>query len=111
MQNTSGRHPVGWLLILKMNPVEDKLCTGILAKTEHAVAQDDLAQTLGVVVAMGPGCFHDEIAKGWGPRCQVGDEVSIQRYTGEHFKGPDDVKYRIVTDKDILTVIEPKPGV
>ena len=76
---------------------------GLIAKTEHAIAQDELAQEYGTVVEVGPLAWKDEKLEGVVlPRCKVGDHVMIHRFTGQYFTGADNAKYRVVTDKDIL---------
>ena len=101
MQNTSGRHPLSWLVLIKMDPVAEKLGSGIIAKTEHATANDELAQTCGVVVEIGPLAWSDKDEQGV-PRAKVGDHIMIHKHVGQYFEGDDKEKYRVVTDKDIL---------
>jgi len=101
--NTSGIRPVAWTCVIKMNPVPSQM--GMIAKPEQQIDQETLAQEFGVIVDLGPAVFYDELNKGHPPRCSVGDQVMIQRYTGQHFKGDDGEKYRIINDRDIIGVV------
>lgn len=100
--NTSGRRPVAWVVIVRMNPVDEK--QGILAKTEQQIKDEEAAMSYGTLVAVGPLAWKDEGI----PRAEIGNEVMIRSYTGQYFIGEDKQKYRAVTDKDIICLVEKK---
>lgn len=78
---------------------------GMLEKPVEKIDAEEKAQTIGVVVALGPLCWKDPHENGVA-RCEAGDEVMISAYTGAHFTGTDGEKYRVITDKDVLCVME-----
>lgn len=90
----------GWAVLVKLDPVEKQSAGGI-AYSETKIAQDELAQTRGVVLNIGPHAWHDEP----GPRCQVGDRIVFRQYQGEMIEG-DGAKYRIINDKDVYALLE-----
>jgi len=59
----------------------------------------------GTVIAVGPGRLLDN-----GKRADIGvnvdDRVVFAKYGGTEFKTEDDVEYLIISEKDIMAVIE-----
>lgn len=99
--NPSGIHPQGHRLVVKPKVVEEKTESGIvLART--AVDAEQLAQTDGIVVAIGEGCWEDK-SSAW---ARVGDWVMFGKYKGLLRKGKDGVDYRIINDTDVVAVLD-----
>ena len=57
-----------------------------------------MANTTGIVVAMGPDCFKDESTL-W---CVPGDKIIFAKYAGLLYKGGDGMEYRMINDKDVV---------
>lgn len=108
MQNTSGCEPVGYLVLVKMDPVEATHGSSIIQKTEVNEESDRLSQTKCVCVDIGPIAWERETQNGKIiPRCKIGDRVVIEQYVGQYFKGTDGAFYRMVTDKNIIGRVIP----
>ena len=91
--------PLGDRVIVKPTPREEMTKSGIvLPDTAKEKPQE------GTIVAAGPGRLNDE-----GERepmdVKVGDKVLYAKYAGTEFKVEDE-EYLIVSQKDILAVVE-----
>lgn len=94
--------PVGLSVLILPEQIKEKTDSGIVLFTPSELEREQLRQTDGVVVAIGPMAFHDEMV----PRCKVGDKVVMTAYAGMIRKGNDDIRYRIVRDVDIIGILE-----
>lgn len=91
--------PLGDRVVIQPTPREEMTKSGIvLPDTAKEKPQE------GTIVAAGPGRLNDE-----GERepmdVQVGDKVLYAKYAGTEFKVDGD-EYLIVSQKDILAVVE-----
>ena len=102
MTNASGIKPVGWRVLIKPKEVLEKSKGGIILSTEKTKEREQMANTTGVVIAMGSQCYGDEPA----PWCAVGDKVIFAKYAGLLYKGKDGESYRMVNDKDITGTLD-----
>ena len=102
MINNSGINPVGWRVLVLPREVMEKSSGGILLATEKGREREQMANTTGVVIAMGPDCYADEPR----PWCKVGDKVIFAKYAGLLYKGRDGVQVRMINDKDITGVLD-----
>jgi co-chaperonin GroES (HSP10) len=107
--NNSGINPVGYSVLVRLDPVDTKI--GFLEKTETQIAEAYFSQTKATVIEIGPLAWIDEVVdEKVVPRCKVGDKVLIKRYAGETVDGQDKdekgkpVQYRLLGDKDIFAV-------
>ena len=100
--NKSGIKAVGWTVLVKPADIEKKSESGIILHAPNEEDRAQLAQIYGEVVDIGPIAWADEGEQ----RCKVGDKVIFRRYAGEQFDGDDEVKYRLMNDKDILAIKE-----
>lgn len=101
IENKSGLIPVGYSVLVLPEQVETETALGITVMTETQAEREQLKQTDGVVIAIGPHAFHDEPIA----RCKVGDKVIMAAYAGMVRKGMDDVSYRIIKDNDIIAIL------
>lgn len=112
MQNTSGFEPVANLLLVRMDEVDD-LHSGLLAKPEHAIAEERLSQPLCTCIAEGPLAWFRELDENGNrvPRCKVGDHIRIEQWVGQYFKSRDGHYYRIIVDRNVIgrVIEEEKP--
>ena len=106
--NTSGIKAVGWTVLVKPAEIEKTSASGIILNAPSEEDRVQLAQIFGEVVEIGPIAWADEKdSKGdFHRRCEVGDKVIFRRYSGEQFDGNDNIKYRLMNDKDIMAIKE-----
>lgn len=91
--------PLGGRVVIFPIEQEDKTASGILLpETAKEKPQK------GEVVSVGPG-DRDEAGKRIPMEVKVGDKVVFQKYSGTEFK-LDEKKYLILSEKDIIAVIE-----
>ena len=106
--NKSGIKPVGLSLVIEPEQVQEKTESGIVLGTPEQLEREQLRQTDGVVLAIGPIAFYDE-RDGRGdviPRCKVGDRIVMKAYAGMMRKGTNGLAYRIIADSDVIGVLE-----
>ena len=91
--------PLGDRVVVRPTPREEMTKSGIvLPDTAKEKPQE------GTIIAAGPGRLNDEGARE--PMdVQVGDKVLYAKYAGTEFKVDDD-EFLIVSQKDILAVVE-----
>ena len=96
MQETKAKlRPLGNRVIVKPLTEEEKTKTGIILP--DSVDKEKKAE--GSILAIGSG---EKIQKF---NLKVGDRVIFGKYAGEEVK-IDDVEYKILTEEDVLAVIE-----
>lgn len=100
--NESGITPVGHRILILPEQIETKTSSGIIVTSAATEKMEEMAQTFGVVIAMGETCYNDQ-PSAW---CKVGDRVSFAKYSGLLNTGKDEKKYRIVNDLDIVSIVD-----
>jgi chaperonin GroES len=96
----SGLKPLGDRLVVKPTPREEMTKSGIvLPDTAKERPQE------GTVLAVGPGRILDD-GKREAMELSEGQKVLFQKYAGTEFKLDDDEELLILSQKDILAVIE-----
>lgn len=107
MSNSSGITPVGLSILVLPKQVEEKV-NGIYVGTPTEIERLQLSETDGVVVAIGPRAFYDEVDSEGKvvPRCKIGDRVIMKAYAGMIKKGTDGQKYRLIADSEIIGILE-----
>ena len=103
MGNSSGIVPVGVSVLVLPDAVEQTTESGIVISTHSEHAREELRQTDGVVIAIGPNAYYDEEA-----RCKVGDRVIMAAYAGMVRKGNDGLSYRLIKDDDVKAILTEK---
>ena len=103
MSNVSGINPVGNRMLLLPVEVQKKTSSGIIIATEETSDREQLANTSGIVVAMGAECFEDS-PSAW---CQVGDKIVFAKYAGLMYLGKDGKQYRMINDRDMTGLLDP----
>jgi co-chaperonin GroES (HSP10) len=92
---------VEYKCLIKPDEVEAKTSGGIYLP-DIAKEQEETAQVMATLVAIGGNCFED-----WqGSIPQVGDRVYVAKYAGIHRVPGMDGLYRFVNDKDIIAIID-----
>lgn len=100
--NTSGIHPVGPRILVQPEEIETKSEGGIILNTATTEKMEGLAQTFGVVIELGDTCYNDQPA----PWCNVGDRITFAKYSGLMNTGKDGKKYRVISDLDVVSIID-----
>ena len=93
MTNESGINPVGWRILILPQEVREMSDGGIILTSESTKEREQMANTTGVVVAMGDQCYADEPT----PWCKVGDKVIFAKYAGLLYLGKNKTHYRIIS--------------
>ena len=97
--NTSGIVPTGGHLLVLPEKVEEKTKGGIYLP-ETSREKEQLAATIGLLVAVGPSAWKD-LDDGT-PWANVGDKISYSRYAGVSMTGQDEEVYVLINDNDVL---------
>ncbi len=96
---------------LKLHPLADRVIVDPLDKEEVTAGGILLPETAkekpqeGLVVAAGPGRWDEDGKKRVEMEVNEGDTVIFQKYSGTEVK-INDKKYLILSEKDILAVLE-----
>ena len=96
---------------LKLRPLADRVIVDPLEKEEVTAGGILLPETAkekpqeGLVVAAGPGRWDEDGKKRVEMEVAEGDKVIFQKYSGTEVK-ISDKKYLILSEKDILAVLE-----
>ncbi len=96
---------------LKMRPLADRVIVEPLEgeeKTSGGILLPETAKEKpqeGMVVAVGPGRWDEDGKKRVEMEVALNDKIVFSRYSGSEVK-IDDKKYMIMSEKDILAVIE-----
>src|SRR3990167_3019069 len=100
MTNPSGLDPRGGAVLIKTYEPERK--GSVIEIPDNVQGRLAMVDNRAVVVAIGPGAWHDEPV----PRAQVGEKVLVTKFAGFMAKGPKDGQmYRLVNDRDIFCAI------
>lgn len=96
---------------LNLRPLADRVIVEPLEGEEKTAGGLYLPETAkerpqeGLIVAVGPGRWDEEGKKRVEMEVAVGDKVVFAKYSGSEIK-PEDKKYLIMSEKDILAVLE-----
>ena len=102
MENPSGINPVGQRVLILPLEIEEKTSSGIILSSVSENDRQQMANTSGMVMALGEDAFSDYKT----PWCKVGDKVVFAKYAGLLYLGKDDKKYRVINDTDIAAVLD-----
>lgn len=95
MENKSGLHPTGRMVLVLLDEVPQ--AHGSIQLHESTIARDQMAQVHATLVEVGPLAWEKEPKA----RVEIGSSIVIKRYAGEYMTGLDNVKYRVINDNDI----------
>lgn len=96
---------------LKMRPLADRVIVEPLEQDEKTASGLYLPETAkerpqeGLIVAAGPGRWDEDGKKRVEMEVAVGDKVVFAKYSGSEIK-LDEKKYLIMSEKDLLAVLE-----
>ena len=97
-----GIKPCGHRVVVWPIPTERKTESGIIIHDSLA-KREDMAQVEALVVSVGPSAWKDQKTGDW---AQVGDKVLIAKYSGLVRQGIDNLEYRVISDLDIVAIVE-----
>lgn len=100
-KNTSGLRPAGHRVVVLPIEKERKTESGIILTDPYA-DREDMAQVQAWIIAIGPSAWGDQKGGSW---ARVGDKVLIAKFSGLYHTGPDDRKYRVINDLDVVAVV------
>lgn len=104
--------PVGYQVLVEVAPVEEKSAGGIIVSTHDDLERERKGRDIGRIISFGPICFKGfadcKSPADWGVK--EGDLIEFNRYDGKipriSERNPEFQNHRIITDKDIIAVIE-----
>lgn len=102
MSNVSGIYPKGWRVLVLPEEIEEKTESGIIISHGTLKDREEMANTTGVVIAVGDACWPDSSE----PWAKEGDKVVFGKFSGLLYVGKDEKKYRIINDVDIVAVLD-----
>lgn len=105
--NKSGITPVEFNVLIKQDDVTEKTEGGLIMP-ESAKDRERHSTTRGVIVAVSPLSFNEDVWPVNQERPKAGDRVAFAQHSGTFIKGTDDKEYRLVKDKDVMALIEDK---
>lgn len=94
--------PVGNKILVLPDLVEQETASGIVVVTDINLEKEMMAQTEGIIIAVGNTAWADQ-KEAW---AKVGDRVIFSKYTGHIRTGKDGKVYRILNDLDVGAVID-----
>jgi chaperonin GroES len=97
MVNESGIHPVGDRVLIQPMELEEKTASGIVISTSTNKDREEMANTTGVVIEVGPESL---------PWAKAGDRIVFAKFAGLMYRGKDGKKYRIIADTDIVSLLD-----
>ncbi len=112
VRNDSGLVPVEFMVVVELDPAEEKTAGGIIL-TKQTVEADEISAQQGVLVAASPLAFTYEHWPEGSRKPEIGDRVLFRKYAGGqggifrktvHGAGK---RWRIMNDRDVLAIMEP----
>jgi chaperonin GroES len=98
--------------VKKIKPLADRILVKpveVEEKTKGGIVLPDTVSKekpqIGEVLAVGPGRTNDD-GKTFPLQFKKGDKVIYAKYSGTDIKGDDDEDYLILSEKDILAILE-----
>lgn len=109
MQNESGLRPVEYKVVIRPDPVEEKI--GSVLLPDDTREKQGWAQVKGTLIAVGGKAFSDPFTDEERKLFQPGARVYFSKYEGQVFYGPDGEEYRLCLDKNIGGIVENEAAV
>jgi len=105
MKNSSGIIPLEDKVLVLPHKVAEK--AGMIVKPDVTREQEQLAQTVGVLVQVGPNAFEE-----WAdPIPESGELVFFTKYAGaRNILGADGQRYQLLSDRDITALVTEHTG-
>ena len=100
MSNDSGLIPRGSKVLVYPDPIQERSESGLYLGTSAELDRVKMAQTEGIVIALGNLAYNDQ-AQNW---CKPGERIIFAKYAGIVSKGKDGKEYRFINDLDVVGV-------
>jgi co-chaperonin GroES (HSP10) len=104
--NTSGIRPTGYRILVRPDPIEEKTASGLVVVTGEGARREQMRQTWGLLVAVGPAAWAEHPEE----RVAPGTRIMFGAYSGLVHKGDDSLDYRIINDRDVCAVKDTSDG-
>jgi len=105
MSNYTGITPLLNRILIKPLVVVNKTASGIIVSSEAMSEREQLGNTTGEVIEVGPDAFKEE---GYDePPVKAGDKVIMAKYAGLMYVGRDGNKYRMINHSDLTGLLDP----
>lgn len=105
MENTSGLSPCEFNVVVRQADTETKTRGG-LHIPEDVMERNKHAETRGVIVAVSPLAFNEDVWPGDHPKPKAGQRIAFAKHSGTFVEGCDGEEYRVIKDKDVVALIE-----
>lgn len=101
--------PTGYRILVAIPKAEETFDNGLF-KADRTRMEEEVMTTVGLVVAMGPDCYHDKVRFPNGPYCKIGDFVVMRAYSGTRVRiyGKE---WRLINDDTVEAVVEDPRGI
>lgn len=103
MRNSSGLVPAEYNVVIRMDPVSNKVGSIFIPETKKE--RDELSCDEGTLEAVSPHAFTYADWPEGARQPQVGDRVLFSQYSGRIWKRGDET-FRILKDKDIVAIVQ-----
>ena len=101
--------PVGYHLLVRLQPVNEKTKGGII-RPETTRQAEQVASVVGKVLALGAMAYADAEKFPEGPWCQPGDFILMRQYSGTRFQRDGyPYQYRLINDDAVEAVLRCDP--
>ena len=107
MSNKSGIIPMGTKVLVEIQKPEEKTKGGIILPQETMDKEGEASQ-VAKIIDIGAAAFTNGIGDlplEFSVKPNVGAFVILERYQGVRIEGLDDKEYRLVSDKQILAIL------
>jgi len=107
IENKSGIIPLGFKVLIKIKKLEEKTEGGIYIPKD-SLEKESAGSQVATIVDYGQAAFTigaGDLPKEWDIHPEVGQKVILNRYAGINITGKDDEEYRLVSDKEILAIL------
>jgi len=98
MSNKSGFQPFFDRVLIKPMEVSKTTDWGFLVSTEETSEREQLANTTGIVVAIGPDVTAGMLT--------VGMKVAYAKYAGLMYTGKDGNQYRMISEENLVAQLD-----
>jgi co-chaperonin GroES (HSP10) len=99
IKNNSGILPLGFNILVEMEPVEEKTESGIIININPKMSRLEIVK--GTLIAKGENAFSD--LEKLVP--QIGDKILVTKHAGKLNLGNDEKEYRIMADAEVDAIL------
>lgn len=89
-------------IIIQVEEIQESVTASGIVMVKEVTDKENLASMFARVLAIGSEAWADKSMDA----CDVGDKILIGRYVGTRIQKTDDVDVRVISDLDILGIVE-----